>query len=216
MSKLLKNKLAVFVGVLIFSLLLTGGYILNSSRVLFAIANGFDQPSKGYYFSTERIYKILSKSKCDEIVNFVSEGKNEYLHDLYIHSLGVTGCVDSSAYLLDLYVTVQHDRNKKSTCNNIVNSMGLSGNSDYVSFLEVLLKDHEKLSVQPSRYSIARALYLLTGKQYQLVSAMQSREELIVTEELAQARGVIESSQSRERTFEEMVTLDKLFRPPGW
>ncbi len=216
MTTLLKNKLLVFAIAFLFVILAIGGYSLNNVRVLFAVANGLDQPSKSYYLATERIYKTLSQSKCDEIVQFLSKGNNEHLHDLYIHSLGVTGCVDSSAYLLDLYVKVQHDRNKRSTCNNIVNSMGLSGNSDYVSFLEVLLKDYEKLSVQPSRYSIARALYLLTGKQYQFESAMQSREKFTVTKELAEANNIIASTHTKPRTFEEIVKLDKLFRSPDW
>jgi len=39
---------------------------------------------------------------------------------------------------------------------------------------------------------------------------------ITVTEELSQARSVIENTQTRARTFDEMLILDKVFRPPGW
>jgi hypothetical protein len=83
--------------------------------------------------------------------------------------------------------------------------MGLIDNNDLVPFLETLLRDYDQLRVQATKYSIARSLYLITGNKFSYVRIIR---------ELSEARNVILKSKGRKRTLQEMLLLDKLYRPP--
>ena len=68
--------------------------------------------------------------------------------------------------------------------------------------------------VDPSTISVA--LYLLTGENnYEFINSMGRKQNLLLTKGLIDARKVIVSSKNRKRTAQEMVTTDKIFRPPG-
>jgi len=201
----------IFLGIGLFAKIM----ILDNEDGLFSIAAGLDVPSKSYYFVIERIYKISeTKNIGDKILGYLEGDKNKHLHNLYVKTLGIIGEYYSSTFLLKAYSKYQHDMNHRSTLSQIINSMGLIGNEDLVPLLETLLKDHDKLDVQVTKYSIARALYFITGKSYSYTNQSGERTQLHVTDELAKARRVIVNSKKRRRTLDEILTLDKLYRPP--
>ena len=104
--------------------------------------------------------------------------------------------------------------NRRSTVNRIIDAMGLIANDDLVVFLETLLRDYDKLRAQATKYSIVRSLYLITGEKYSYIDGSRRNTGLQVAEELIEARNVILNSKGRKRTLQEMLLLDKLYRPP--
>ena len=212
-----KSKTKILVAIIIFLGigLIAKIMILDNEDVLFSIAAGLDVPSKLYYFVIERIYKISeNKNIGDKILSYLEENKNKHLHNLYIQTLGIIGEYYSASFLLKAYSKYQHNMNHRSTLSHIIDSMGLIGNEDLVPLLETLLKDHDELDVQVTKYSIARALYLITGKSYSYTNQSGERTQLHVTEELIKARRIIIDSKKRRRTLDEMIALEKLYRPP--
>ena len=106
--------------------------------------------------------------------------------------------------------------NKKSTLYRIVDSLGLIGNKEAVSILERLIESNHKYKLKVSEYSIARALYFLTGKLYAYNDNHSGKKSIVITESLENPRKVIENTRGRKRTFNEMLVLDKVFRHPDF
>lgn len=191
--------------------------ILDNVNLLFTVAAGLDKPSKLYYFATERIYKISGKKKIGEkILQDLKANKNKHLNDLYIHTLGIIGEYYSATYLLKTYVKYQNDKNHVIIVNSIIDSMGKIGNEDLVPLLERLLSNYDNHRMQVTRYAIARALYLITGNAYSYSDSSGEKTNFNITNELKDARSVVKRSKGRIRTFSEMLTLDKVYRAPGW
>lgn len=216
MAMFVKNKKIVLSVAFLFVFLTPLAIILYNVNMMLVLANGFNQPSKLFYLTSNRIYKVFDNNDCKSILNNLNHNENVYLHDIYIRTLGVTGCANSQDYLMNLYVRCQKKHEMRGTCNRIINAMGLSSNNNYVPLLETLLNDYDKLNVQSTKYSIVRALYLITGEQYSYVENEGKPKTLTITEELLKARNIIIETGHRNRTFDEMLKLDSLFRPPGW
>jgi hypothetical protein len=190
--------------------------VLMNEKALFLIAEGLDKPSSLYNIVIKRIYYLYEKDDLSEkIKNHLEQDRNVQLNNLYIQVLGIGGASSSAAIFIKEYSRWQHDTNHLSTINRIVDAMGLIANDDLIPFLETLLQDHDKLNVQATKYSIVRSLYLLTGKKYTYINYSGRKTELQVTEELTEARSVIVNSKGRKRSLEEMLLLDRLYRPPG-
>jgi hypothetical protein len=128
--------------------------------------------------------------------------------------LGIIGEYYSAVYLIKAYSEYQNKDQSAVTVWYIINSMGLIGNHDAVKLLETLLKNYDKHGMQVSRYSLARSLYFLTGKRYDYINSSGEITKIHLTKELKNARKVIEESAGRKRTYDEMIILDKLYRPP--
>ena len=191
--------------------------VFDNPDVLFPLAAGLNIPSTLHYIVKERIYKISEKKNIGEqILKYLEEDKNKYLHNLYIQTIGITGEHYSAVYLIKTYVKYQNDRNNEITVSRIIDSMGLIGNEDVVPLLETLLRNYDRHRMQVTRYAIARALYLLTDKIYDYINSSGEKTRLYLTDELKVARRVTMETKGRTRTFEEMIILDKLYRPPGW
>ena len=194
--------------VVVFSVLILIGYVWNSSFILYTIASGLDVPSKPYYFIIERLFELPADSG-----NRILQHDN--IIDLYIHVTGIKG--DKNVDLLGYYATYQHDKNNIGRVYNVINSMGLISDNTYTILLESLLKDYNKLNVQVTKYTIARALYLITGKRYPYrESERDVYSGIPITNELYRARKIILDTHARRRTLKEMIELDKIFRPPSW
>lgn len=210
-----KNIIVLLVCLLISAGIVFYFYVLKNENALFLIADGFDKPSKLYDFVIKNIYSLsANKKSIEKIKERLEQDNNVHLHNLYIHVLGIEGDRSSAVVLIKFYSRYQHDINHSSTINQIIDTMGLIANYDLIPFLETLLRDHDKLGVQATKYSIARSLYLITGKNYSYMNSAGRITELQVTRELTEARNVILNSEGRKRTLKEMVLLDKLYRPP--
>ena len=181
----------------------------DNEDFLISMAEGFDVPSKPYYFLIERIYKIAaSRDIATEITQNLQSGRKEHLHNLYLRILGVIGKPPSPDILLEQYARYENDPAGVARLRHLIETMGLSGDTEYIAFLKSLL-DRTDQKNSDTRYLIARSLYLITGEKYRA-----NEEELHISPELAEARKVIVASQNRKRTFREMVVLDRIFRPP--
>lgn len=212
-----KKAIIIFTISLLFVGLIFTFSILKNINALFLISEGLDRPSKAYYILIERIYRLSSKKKAgDKIWGYVEGNKNAHLHNLYIQVLGITGAYIPTGSLIKLYSICQHDIDRRSTASKIIDAMGLLGNEDFVPFLETLLRDYDKLKVQATKYAIVRSLYLITGNRYTYLNDLAQKSKLQVTDELTEARNVIKITKGRSRTIQEMLVLDKLYRPPGW
>jgi len=188
--------------------------IYDNPKVLYVVAEGLDEPSAMYYFVTERIYKLsANKSEMSRIVEELKSGENEYLHDLYIRTLGIVGeNSDTANYVLvKIYSKYQDNDNKASIINTVIDSMGFIGNESTNAILERLLENYEKHNMIVAKYPIARSLYLSTGD----INRVREKSSLnfILTEELKMARTVLVRSADRYRTFNEMLILSNLNRP---
>jgi len=181
----------------------------DNEDFLISMAEGFDVPSKPYYFLIERIYKIAeSRDIATEIGQNLRSGNKEHLHNLYLRILGVIGRPPSPDFLLDQYARYGNDPDRVSRSRYLIETMGLSGDAAYTVFLKSLLDRTDQKNID-TRYLIARSLYLITGEKYRV-----NGEEFHISPELEEARKVIVASKNRKRTFQEMLVLDKILRPP--
>lgn len=216
MKNIKKNILIAIIGIGILCIIL---YItiLNNVSVLFEIADGSDKPSAIYYCAIEKIYRLSEKKNIEEkILENIAEDKKKHLHDLYVQVLGILGKPNATIFLIKGYADYQNDKNRRSSLYYIIDSLGAIGNIEAVPFLEKLLSNYNKLDVQVTKYSIVRSLYLLTGKTYNYVDSYGKEATMHVTSGLINARKVIEDSKGRSRTFDEMMEIDRLYRPPEW
>jgi hypothetical protein len=211
----------IIIIVLIVAVCLGFGFKLavwDNTDLLCKIAEGFDEPSRSYYFTLERIYKLSEKNNFSKkITKYLFKDENRYLHDIYIRILGVLGDKESLHELEQIYIKYQHDQRYRATLYYVIKSMGLIGDKEIVPFLETLLKKYDELNVQVSGSNIASALYLITGSSdFYFTNSSGERQRLILTDNLIKARQIIVSSKGRSRKFEEMIILDNVYRPPKW
>lgn len=214
--KIIRRKRYIF-GLLFFFLFLTGVKItvFDNIDALFAIEAGLDNPSAGYFLVQERIYRLSNRENVTKkILQYLEEDQNKHLHDLYIKTLGVVGEQDVFMHLLRSYSKYQGKKEYSTNVWHIINAMGMIGNPGFTPLLKRLLENYSQHRVQVSRYLLARSLYLITGNQYKYINSEGRETKITLTDELINARKVIVDSENRKRTFEEMLTLDKLFRPP--
>ncbi len=192
-------------------------FVLNNVNILFMTAEGLDKPSKLHYYLTERIYKMsLKKDIGLYCIEELDSNKNKFLHDLYIHTLGVIGEERAVSCLVKKYVELQNEKKENNSLYYVINSMGMIGSKDFVPLLDAILKKYDEHSITISKYSIIRALYLITGNSYEYLDKNGEKNKLIVTAELLDARNAILNSRDRNRKFSEMIKIDNLFRPPNW
>ena len=190
--------------------------IIDNTFVLFSIAKGLDEPSTLFYSVTERIYKLsVKKDISEKIIKKIEDDKNSHLHDLFIKALGVIGEDQPRAIncIIKTYIKYQDDPNRQGILLYVIDSMGFIGNQNTVSILERLLINYDKHSIVVPRYSIARALYLSTGRNYEYFNESREKKQFYLTDGLRDARNAIVASKGRYRTFPEMMVLDNLNRP---
>jgi hypothetical protein len=190
--------------------------IWDNPEALCILAEGLDEPSRPFYFVIDRIYKLSQEQNVSKrFIDNLANGKNRFLHDIYIRALGVVGDTRALYELERLYTKYQHYGDYRATLYYAVRSMGLIGNPEIVPFLETLLSKYNDLQVQVSESNIVTALYLITGRtDYHFSNGSGERQRLFLTKSLVEARNVIVSSKDRQRTLNEMIMLDTLYRPP--
>ena len=207
--------------VAVLAVVLCAGLILERATwgnvdFLSMVAEGLDQPSVVFNKVIERIYKLSERQDIGKkLTTYLRENRKEHHHNLYIRILGVLGDKRSANDLLKIYVKYQHDENHRSTIYRVVDSLGFISNEEAVPVLERLLTNYDRLGVQVTQYTIARALYLSTGKSQDYKNESGTASSLVVTKELLRARQVIVASRDRKRTFDEMMVLERLLRPPN-
>ncbi len=189
-------------------------FIYDNPKALYVIAEGLDEPSTSFYWDVERIYSLSrNKSEIYRILNELKTGKNEYLHELYIRTIGIVGGERDLAnfVLVKIYSTYQNDNNKSSVVCATIDSMGFIANESTVSILKRLVENFENHRMIVAKYPVVRALYLSTGD----ISMVRDKSSMdfIATEELKMIRKALVNSKGRFRTDEEILILVNLNRP---
>jgi hypothetical protein len=193
--------------------------ILDNANRLCILAEGIDEPSCGYYFFMERIYRISKDSNIsEEFLDYLSNNENLYLHDSYIRVLGVTGEHKALTHLENSLGFLQRAADNFPIMYYSIYSIGLIGDHRAVPFLENLLEKSNSVSeLRILGFPTAVALFMLTGgNNYYFVNSAGERQTLIVTPRLSEARKVIVEAKGRKRTYREMIILDKIYRHPDW
>jgi hypothetical protein len=192
--------------------------VYDNPKVLYIIAEGLDDPSPSFYKVVERIY-YLSKndSEIDRVINDLESGKNEFLHKLYIRTIGIVGGDKRDLYnyvIMKSYIKNQSNKNRSSIVYAAIDSLGFIANTSTTKILERLTENYENHNMVILKYPVARALYLATG-DINMVREISSMD-FIETSELKIARKVLENSKGRYRTVEEMLLLANLNRPDNY
>jgi hypothetical protein len=193
--------------------------ILDNANRLCILAEGFDEPSRAYYFFIERIYKISEDSNISkDFLGYLSNNENPYLHDSYIRILGVYGERNALTHLENSLGSLQRAGDNLPITYYTIYSIGLIGDHKAILFLENLLeKSNSVPGLQILGFPTAVSLFILTGNNsYYFANKAGEKQALIVTPRLSEARKVIVESKGRKRTYREMIALDKIFRHPDW
>ncbi|MCD4742970.1 MAG: hypothetical protein K8R67_10900 [Desulfobacteraceae bacterium] len=211
-----KQKISVILFSIIFfiSIVIKIG-VWDNPNTLCMIAEGFDQPSTKFSFIIKRVYKISQRNDFDnKIIQYLRDGENTHLYDIYIRILGVMGSKQSLSYLKKMYLMHQNNKNSRATLFNIIRSIGMIGENEIIPFLEMLQKKQKSFNVLVPEANIATAIYLITGNsKYFFINSFGVKQRLYLTNEISEARNVIIESRNRNRTFKEMLILEKMYCP---
>jgi len=190
--------------------------ILDNPELLCVLAEGLDEPSSSFYLILNRVYALAEKDNfTKELVQHLSAGKNANLHDIYIRVLGVVGEETALHELFRIYQRHQNDEASKAVVYYTVTSIGMIGSEEMVPFLETLLEKRKELKIQVNELAIANALYLSTGIEKAKAAEFFNGKKHKLSQAQIAARRVIASSKGRKRSYDEMLVLDKLYRPPS-
>lgn len=187
---------------------------LDNPELLCVVAEGFDEPSFCFYLTLNRIYALAEKDNFSKkLIQHLSTGNNANLHDIYIRVLGVIGEETALHELFRTYQRHQSDAAHKAIVYYTVTSIGMIGSEEMVPFLETLLEKPKELKIQVDELTIANALYLTTGIEETRVAEFFNGKKHKLSPEQIAARRVIASSKGRKRSYDEMLVLDKIYRP---
>ena len=185
----------------------------RSENTWLLIADGQTTDSKMFLYSLQRIIEISDKNYPQNIIDDLNDDKNKHLHNLYIQILGLIGNKKATVAVLNKYIDHQNDNNSRSTAIYSIDSLGMIGDEQAAPILERLFINYDAHTPLVDKYSIARALYLITGKLYSYKDDSGEDSPIPLTKELKKARGIIENSGDRPRTVEEIKFFAKLYRP---
>lgn len=193
-------------------------YLSTNVTFLLMLAGGSDIPSHTYYWALHRIYEQChNPSVRSALVEDLVSGRNRHLVDTYISILGVIGNRDASSPIVSELISAI-DKKQYSTILNSINSLGLIGNEKSETYLKTLCDHYDSYTLEVSQSTLSRAMYLISGNINDCQHSDINRRfnEFIISDELVHAREIIVSSRDRYRTTDEMISLDKLLRPPNW
>ncbi len=210
----MKIKKRYFFIVLAFILVYISIFFWNNIKIVCVFANGFDVPSKPYYFLLERAIALTNEeSKYKFLKKSLDNRKDKHLHSMYAYLLGLNGNKTSSDTLLRYYNEHYRKDSHGSTVNSVINAMGLTGNAIFIPTLEAILStDDSKEKKGFNIYLANRSLYLITGDK----NLSTDNIHFHIDSSIKYARRIIVKSVHKKRSFEEKLLLDQLFRPPGW
>jgi hypothetical protein len=208
-------KMKIIKSILLFGVLFIGIILVvgNNFAILTNIAHVSDSPSVVENICLHRIYKMQVSNITPKIVQALNENSPDDMVNLFIRVACVSGVDDATSEVLKIYTKVQSDPNYKSTVYFIITSIGLFNDIKYVPFLEALLSNYEEHSPQVEKYIIARSLFLLTGKKYNIAKEYDNSSEIHISSKLSAIHQTLRETSGRNRTYEEKLLLDSLFQP---
>ncbi len=179
------------------------------------LSERFDEPSTMFYIILERIFKLSEDiSYNQKFMKYLNDNKKPHLYDRYARMLGVLGEDKAIPILKDVFIRYQNNRNYEAKLHYIIKSMGMIGSVESIDFLEEEMDKQRNMKSQVSGSTIACALYLITGNsEYYFVNVFGKRQKLHLSDRLIEARTIIVRSKDRKRTYDEILTLDQVYRP---
>lgn len=177
--------------------------VLGSIRNLCILDEGLPKQFSAYIYS--EIYKHAGNDKQIAIMlNDIRENRNNYLFTKYYRILAVAGQVKDAHVYIDNYGT------DRSIDFIILQSLGLlayDNSKDVLSFLNDLLFD-QNLN---DNFMVAQAIYFLTKEKVRYKD-INSKFYYFEPSELHRSIiNILESKGSRQRSYHEMIQLDKLY-----
>lgn len=191
-------------------------YILNDTNKMLYLLENIDKPSTLHSILSNRLYYLSDKVNLGDIILGSLDKAKKHLTDVEIHVLGIIGEEKAFDYLLNECEGQSLDSELSSKMYYVVLSMGMIGDKRFTSILEKMLQSPGYASYGVSKFSIARALYLITGYRFVYVGESGEKIKLYLTEELANARKIVKASMEQNRTYHDMLTLAKLDLPVKW
>ena len=182
--------------------------------MLVGVAESLDKPSGLNSFVMSRVYSIADDEDIQDIINNIDCEKYQGSVNSYVRIAGVVGGPGVPAFLSKLYIDLQDDPSKASTMFYTINSIGLAGKDTSAILLEKVLENYQAYNLTVPKHVFARSIYLITGEKTYFVDRHGQKEQLHISPKLKEIRDVLRSSQGRQRTVEERLTLDKLFQAP--
>ena len=217
------KKKIVFVAILLLVAFSIKKATYDNEDFLVHLAEGFDDPSFGYFFILERIYKIAETKRIeDKFAEKVLINENSHLHGQYLRICGVIGKSNTTDFLIKIFDRNYRDRTQWENKNTwgilytAIDSMGMTGNAEFIPFLEAVL--NEKVPYHPviSKFQVPRSLYLITGEKYKIESNDGSKNPVHISSEVEDARTAIKTSRNKRRNFKTMLVIDNFLRAPKY
>lgn len=212
-----KHRKHIILSIIVFLVLIIFGgnyFLLNNFKFLSLGSAFFLNTSKYHQFFINRMYKLSENEDIEEqiIVNMANSDIDSYVLGNYIRIMGVIGGDRSEFYLIKIFGKHQNLQYADYVLFNTVLSMGLSGSKMSEELLDRFISTDMSTNQIVMQHLAASSLYLLTGEQYFFINNRGEKEKLYLTQDLHNARDIIVSSKGRKRTYDEMITLDKLFQ----
>lgn len=197
--------------------------IYDNEDFLVHLAEGFDDPSFGYFFIIERIYKIAETKKIeDKFAEKILKNENSHLHGQYLRICGAIGKSDTIGFLIKIFnqnyrdKTKWEDKNTWGILYDAIDSMGMTGNAKFIPYLEAVLNEKGPSHPGIYQFQVARSLYLITGKKYNIESIDGGKKPLHISKEIEDARAAIKTSKNKRRNLETMLVIDNFLRAPKY
>jgi hypothetical protein len=164
-------------------------------------------------YALEKILIISTKEDIvPKIIKEFEDGNHVELNSIYLILLGVIGDKRALPTLSSAYVRCQ-DNSNISKCITIqygsITAMGLIGDENYFPFINTILINYDTHHTQVRRQIYARSLYFITGKQVEYINDDGAKRRFDLWESIVTARKIIEATQTRKRTVDEMSALYK-------
>ncbi|EAT16537.1 HEAT repeat domain-containing protein [Desulfuromonas acetoxidans] len=177
-------------------------FLCVSSEIL-----GSNSSFGGYLIS--RIYLEDNRNKVfNEVNKLVLDDKYGFVEDVFIRVLGVVGDDRAIPLLMNIYIKNQEKEKLRYKNISIITSIGLIGDDKVIPFLEKILNKKQS----KNRYYAARSLFLLTGEEVNYLNKAGTYQNFYPSPRDKEARSVILQSKERRRGYDEMMSLDALFR----
>lgn len=221
-----KNRYLIIILFLSVSLPFFGAFyfVTNSFNPLFTVTCGSKEDSYIYLIATEKILELYKENPVLVHNTILDKFINKKCEDEAIKLLSLIGEEDALMLILSSLKSLDTPQKLTSDLDNtldMIDSIGFFQNNNSVEFLETFLlmntRNKEKYDNLEHyyfiNYSIARSLYLLTGKRYYYQGRSSTNARIPIPKYLLNTRELLLGFDNLKREPEEMVQLLSFFHP---
>ncbi|WP_321372507.1 hypothetical protein [uncultured Desulfuromusa sp.] len=188
-------------------------FFINRFVVLAHVLSFSDAGSRCEDICTRFIYSMPVDKVENAILEDLRLGKRKYLINQYIRIGSVFGIERLNRHFLNIYVKYESIDGYDLMKYNLITAIGVIGILDNVNFLGERIDGLSGDGLRDNKYEIARSLFLLGSNNNKYLNS----QNFTITNELREVRNAVRESIGRERTFDEKMIIDQIYRPPkGW